>query len=92
MLQADSILAAPYRRRLLAKVLQEAEKWLELKSLLASPENDIELAMLILAAERSGNTTGVDEVLNAGEASGKFSEQLVVQLQRRLEARSRLKR
>ena len=89
-LLADVAMTATYKRRLLTKLLREAEAWSDLKDLLKCPENDEELAMYAMAGERSGNMAGVDEVLSAGEASGEFSAQLIAELQQRVWARSRL--
>ena len=88
----DTDMTPTYRRRLLAKVFRETAAWTELKALVGCPENDDELAMYALAAERSGEMTGVDEVLTAAAASGEFDSSLVAELQRRIQARSTLGR
>ena len=92
LLLADVAMTATYKRRLLAKLLRQAEAWPDLKNLLRRPENDEELAMYAMAAERSGDMAGVDEVLRTGEASGEFNAQLIAELQQRVWARSRLER
>jgi hypothetical protein len=92
LLLADVAMTATYKRRLLAKLLRQAEAWPDLKNLLRRPENDEELAMYAMAAERSGDMAGVDEVLSTGEASGEFNAQLIAELQQRVWARSRLER
>ena len=88
----DIDMTPTYRRRLLAKVFRETAAWTDLKNLVGCPENDEELAMYAMAAERSGDMTGIDEVLTMAAASGEFSALLVAELQRRIQARSTLGR
>ena len=92
MLLDDNDMTPTYRRRLLAKVFEETEAWADLKTLVECPENDGELAMYTMAAERCGDMTGVDEVLTMAAASGEFSVLLVADLRRRIQARSTLGR
>ena len=91
-LLADKDMTPTYRRRLLAKVFRETDAWTDLKNLVGCPENDEELAMYAMAAERNGDMAGVDEVLAMAEASGEFSAPLVAELQQRIQVRSRLGR
>ena len=92
MLLDDNDMTPTYRRRLLAKVFEETEAWANLKKLVECPENDRELAMYTVAAERCGDMTGVDEALTMAAASGEFSALLVADLRRRIQARSTLGR
>ncbi len=92
LLADDVTMPATYKRRLMAKVFREAEAWTDLKHLLEHPENDEELAMYTLAAERSGDFTGVEEVLNASMTSGEISVQLAAGLQQRVSALSKFRR
>ena len=92
MLLDDNDMTPTYRRRLLAKVFEETEAWADLKKLVECPENDGELAMYTMAAERCGDMTGVDEALTMAAASGEFSVLLVADLRRRIQARSTLGR
>ena len=89
-LTAAATLPPAYKRKLLTKLLSQDEAWSELKELLKCPANDEELALYVASAERSGDIAGVDEVLRACSSSGKFSSQLLEDLNRRVAARSRL--
>ena len=91
-LQSDPIKSTPYGRRLLSNVMADGEKWEELKTLLADPQTDEELALLVRAAESSGDLIEAKEALLAADDSGSFSSELVTYLMRRVEARSRLER
>ena len=84
VLLTDNVITETYKRRLLGKALQISEKWLDLKSLLKSPQNEEELAMYYMASEKSGNMVEVDEVLESAEASGEFNAQLLTDLKQRL--------
>ena len=88
----DTDITPTYRKRLLAKVFRETEAWTELKNLVGCPENDDELAMYVLAAERSGDITGVAEVLTTAAASGEIDSSLIAELHQRIQARSTLGR
>jgi len=92
ILADDSALPDIYRRRLLTKILRETESWTDLKSLLERPQNDEELAMYTVAAERSGDLTGVEAVLGTAEGSGDFSLLLIAELKQRVATRMRLGR
>ena len=86
-LLADDSPPGPYRRQLLAKVLEQDEAWSDLKNLLANPQNDAELALFVAAAERGKDLHGVAEILEAAEESGGFSGELVNSLRQRVQAR-----
>ena len=89
-LAADLALTPTYKRQLLAKLLTKAEDWTDLKDLLKCPQNEEELAMYVFASERTADMTGVEAVLKAAGANSEFSAQLVAELRRRVEARSKL--
>ena len=92
VLSTDALISNPYRRRLLAKALESSERWTELKALLKSPENEAELALYYSASERSGDLSGVDEVLRDSDATGEFDSQLLDSLKRRFMVRKTLGR
>ena len=85
VLLSDSIITDSYKRRLLGKALEIAEKWSDLKSLLHPPQNDEELAMFYMSSERSGDMDEVAEVLESSEASGEFNAQLIAELKQRFQ-------
>ena len=92
ILLTDTVLAPAYRRRLLAKVYEEDEQWLDLMSLLESPRNEDEVATYVAAAERSGHLTNALPMLARAKDSGEFSPALIAELDRRIQARLRFER
>ena len=92
MLLTDTNLSQAYKRRLLAKVYEEGEQWLDLMSLLESPQNEDELATFVAAAERSGHLPNALEVLARAKDSGEISPALIAELDLRTRARLRFER
>ena len=92
LLLADTMISPKYRRQLLTKVLNRLGSWAELKRLLAHPNNDEELAMYVMAAERASDMSGLVDVLNVAASSLEFSDQLVADLRQRIRARLMLER
>ena len=90
VLMTDNVITDTYKRRLLGKALEVSEKWSDLKSLLASPQNEEELAMYYMASERSGDMVGVEELLESSEASGEFNAQLLTELKQRVRVQNSL--
>ena len=86
ILSTDSTITAMYKRRLLAKALNDSEDWSELKKLLESPQNNEELSMYFMASERSGDMEEVEKVLEFSEASGEFDGLLLSNLKQRFQA------
>ena len=92
MLLTDTALSQAYKRRLLAKVYEEGEQWLDLMRLLDPPRNEDEVATFVAAAERSGHLTNALEMLARAKDSGEISQALIVDLDRRIQARLRFGR
>ena len=92
MLQSAVAIPVTYKKQLLVKILRQDEAWKDLKKLLDSPQNNDELAMYAMEAERSGDVTGVDGVLNIIESNGEFSRELISEIRKRLTARLKLER
>ena len=89
-LLTDSTITATYKRRLLAKALNDSEDWSELKKLLESPQNNAELSMYFIASERSGDMEEVEKVLEDSEASGEFDGLLLSNLRQKFGAHKQL--
>ena len=86
-LAGQSNISPEYGRRLLVRILNQAEEWQELKELLNPPLNNEELALVVAASERCGDLEGAAEMLAKAESSGNYNVKLIAQLDQRIQAR-----
>ena len=79
-----------YKRLLLAKAFRESQQWAALKELLNPPQNTQEFMDYFVAAERSGDLSGVEELLDSFQSENKIDLSVLRDLRLRLSARTEL--